>query len=307
MTVDVVTWRRILTAAELIDVADIGSRDSEADLAAALITADAAIETLLGIGAVDLAGADVGERADFRTLLDAAYAKLGLSSAVKRDLRQVHLARIDVTHRGGIPSKETTLRAIRSARDLLQTTQKALGGVAGSAASLPGAVAAAIEAPEIGEQLLLADAALSAGDTGAAADATLRAFEYAQDRCSPPLPRRDRTRGSHIEFDFTDRGQRRQVEELQATVHRAEPWIMASAFGLRPRDVERLHSILGQLIIYDTYPDRSDEVMRGAEPDPESVGWALQTVARVVFRLHELRAFFVGQVPKRLAAPPRRR
>lgn len=309
MTVDIVAWRRVLTSAELIGVAEeIGSRDTEADLAAALITADAAIETLLGIGAVDLAGEDVREKADFRELLDAADKELRLSSTAKRDLRQVHMARIDVTHRGGIPSEETTRRAIRAAGQLLDAIETALGASGGSASSLPAAVAAAIEAPEISEQLLLADRALSAGETEQAADATLRAFEYAQDRAAPPLPTRDWTHTpAGIGLAFKDYDQRRHVEELDDIVRRTEPWLLASAFGLRPRDVERIRVTLGRLIVYDTVPARTDEVMRSTVPDGDSVRWALNTVARVIFRLHELRALHEGPMPAREPAPPRTR
>lgn len=39
MTVDVVAWRRVLTSAEFIAVAEqVGGQDTEVDLAAALIT-----------------------------------------------------------------------------------------------------------------------------------------------------------------------------------------------------------------------------------------------------------------------------
>lgn len=321
MTTDVSSsvLRRWLTALGLIATAEeLVRRGDDTASSTALIAADSAVETLLGV---------MGGWTDESLPLEPKYhqvmerarralevAGLRLPPALQQDLRSVHALRNSVVHHGALAPASEALLACRAARHLLElmplmsayfVAMPTGGGVVTAIASL-------LDAPDLTAQLTAGEAALAGGDATGAADAVARAHTALLRRLEPPLGSPPRDMG------FTDKRALGKagdyIESLRKSLAQIQGWVLASAVGMRPAAYRRLQITMGTHI---QYVGGNDRIARGVDPSLDDARWALTQVAEMAFRLLEQGSIQQGTWddiferrhglrPKRTASAPER-
>ena len=288
--------RRWLTALGLVATAeDVVRRGDDAASSTALIVADSAAETLLGVIGVwtdeslppEPKYHQVMERA--RHAMEAAGLRLPL--ALQQDLRSVHALRNAVVHHGAVAPESEASLACQAARQLLDlmpalsenfVAVPAGGGVAT-------AIAALLDAPDLTALLVAGEAALRRGAATEAADATTRAHTALLFRLDPPLG------APPSELWFTDkRGLGKAGDYLDGigkSLAQIQGWVVASAVGMHPAAYRRLHAIMGTHI---RYMGGNDRIARHSEPTLDDARWALTRLAEMAFRLWQQGALLEG-------------
>lgn len=291
MTTDVPSsvLRRWLTALGLIATAeDVVRRGDDAASSTALIAADSAAETLLGV----MGGWTVDSlplEPKYHQVMDRARhaleaAGLRLPPALQQDLRSVHALRNAVVHHGALAPASEALLACRAARQLLDlmpavsahfVAMPAGGGVVTAIASL-------LDAPDLTAHLAAGEAALATGDATGAADAVARAHTELLFRLEPPLgsPPRD--------MFYTDKRALGKagdyMDGLGKSLAQIQGWVLASAVGMHPAAYRRLQITMGGHI---QYVGGNDRIARSVVPSLDDARWALTQVAEMAFRLLE--------------------
>jgi hypothetical protein len=291
--------RRWLTALGLVATAEeVARRGDDAGNATALIAADSASETVLGIiGSWPPPFVPMPPEPKYHQVLDRAHAAMssvgGLSPALRTNLRSTHGLRNSVVHHGAVaPAREARL-ACESARHLLgllpsvSTAYVALAPGAGIVAG----IAALLDAPDLTEQLTLGEQAVGASDATAAADAAARAHAFLLDRLDPPLS------GGFVvrplgPFEKQEWGRVGEVlDDVDVSLSRIKGWVAASAVGVHPTAYRRFQWITGDHV---QYMDGSVQVHRPEEPSLADARWAVTQVAEMAFRLREAGALLEG-------------
>jgi hypothetical protein len=291
---DRVAVRRWLSAIGLLDTAEgLAARGSDAE---SLIVSQAAAETALGLIA-GLGPKQVALGVRWDPLVDAATTALnaiGMSfpPGLLSQLNTCQALRNGVVHRGSVaPPNEAraSLVVTRRLLDLLPAIGSGFGALP-PGAGLAGAVAALINAPEVQDQLRVAEEAVGGERPADAADAAARALGRALARTAPRLigPRispRDVATGMPVLRDALDQS-RARLSEL-------EQWVVAAVLGIRPRDFARLRGIVGDRI---SLAGGADTVHRTANPSLADAAWAVRQVAEIVYRLQETGALIEGSI-----------
>ncbi len=289
---------RWLTGLSLVQSAEfLVQREADVAAAVALISADAASESLLGlIGSWSgLPHKDRPSRGDLIERATDALAKAGhaLDPGLLVDLRSTHTLRNGVVHHGATATRTEAVRAVRVSRAILDLvpivsarfSRIPLGGGLGSG------VASVIATNDVATQLRAADAALAAGDAAAAMDAAGRALGRLWYFTKPSLEgERSKSERGRARAAYDDPGGRRVIEDIAAVRRRIDgllPWIIGPAVGLQPAEYARLTGVVGWYTLYDTTPLRVDEIHRSGKPTAGEAQWATERVAQVVFRLWE--------------------
>jgi hypothetical protein len=304
-TSDRVALRRWLMCVGILDSASgLASRGSAAE---ALVVADAAAETALWLLA-DWGSAKLGDKTPFGALIEAAIqsgtaAGAELRRPLASQLNAAHGLRNAVVHRGSVAPPDEARAAVEATRELLELLPAVASHFRAvpSGGGLASAVAELIDAPDVQEQLRLADQALRAEDAGAAADAAGRALGRAMARSTPGLGVDDH---GHADLGLMqlrslsgatghDREVLRALERVDARVSDLEKWVLSLAVGGRPVDHTRLGRIVGRRIVYATRPPK-DEMHREAMPHLEDAAWAVRLVAEIVYRMKEVGSMIEG-------------
>ena len=288
--------RRWLTALGLVATAEqVVRRGDDAASSTALIAADSAAETLLGVigGWTDESLPpepkyhQVMERA--RRALEAAG--LRLPPALQQDLRSVHALRNAVIHHGTSAPASEALLACQATRQLLDL----MPAVSAHFVALPPgggvvtAIAALLNAPDLTAQLNAGEAALANHNATEAADAVTRAHTALLSRLEPPLG------NPPEELWFTDKRALGKagdyIDALSKSLAQIQGWVVASAVGMHPAAYRRLQDTMGTHI---RYFGGNDRVARRMEPSLDDARWALTQVAEMAFRLREQGALLEG-------------
>lgn len=297
--------RQWITGVALVLVAeDMAAVGTEPMLVSALVIADTASETLLG--AIANRGDEQPPRNESRQSLTSraenVLARLEprvLLAPVHADLDVGHRTRNDAVHHGAIPSATTVARAIAAARGLLALFPK-IGSAFGAIppeSGLAGALAVLLDragAVAIAGDLRMADERLLAGDASAARRAAAFGLGRALHATRPSLSRAlgpPTTRGRDFGLELrrmgaglpaTDAGERaqRRLDDL-------EPWVIASALGVRPAQLVWLREVVGWASTGDggsTWKHRApDDLATMAD-----LHRALELVAMTILRLWEI-------------------
>jgi hypothetical protein len=289
--------RRWLTALGLVATAEeVLRRGDEAASSTAMIAAVASSETLLGI--IGTWSTKALEREPKHHQLverarDALEARdLRLPAGLEQDLRSTNLLRNAVVHHGAAAPATQALLACRSARrllDLLPAVSSAFGAVP-VGTGIVAAIAGLLDAPDVAEQLLLGEQAVSSGDAVAAADAAARAHGGLLYRLEPQLATRTRHALSYVDKHALGKvGD--VIDELSTNLSQTQGWVLASAMGMHPTSYSRLRQIIGDQTIFI---GGSDLIRRSVDPAIEDARWALVQVAEMAFRLQELGSLIPG-------------
>ncbi len=279
----------LATAEELV------RRGDDAASSMALIAADSAAETVLGVIGGWTEGSlppepkyhQVMERA--RHALEAAGVPLPL--ALQQGLRSAHALRNSVVHHGALAPASEALLACRAARQLLDLMPAMSAHFVGLPAGggVVKAIAALIDAPDLTIQLEAGEDGLAMGDASGAADAVARAHTALLFRLEPPIG------GPPRELSYRDKRSLEAVGEyidgLGKSLAQVQGWVLASAVGMRPVAYRRLQNTMG---IHIRYLGGNDQVSRDVEPSIEDARWALTQVAEMAFRLWEQGALQQG-------------
>ena len=288
--------RRWLTAIGLLGTAEelLGHQDDAAS-STALIAADSATETLLGIIG-SWADGSLPREPKYDQIIERASRALraagkDLPPALQQDLRSVHLLRNAVVHHGALgPASEASL-ACRVARELLDL----VSAVSAQLPTFPAgggilhAIAAVLDAPDLTEQLLAGVAALTEGKATEAADAAARAHTMLLFRMDPPVGEPPREVGPGDKRTLGRVGD--YIDGLGKSLTQVQGWVLASAVGLHPTSYRRLQRTMGRHI---RYIGGNDRILRDAQPSLSDARWALTQVAEMAFRLREQGALIEG-------------
>lgn len=285
---DAALLRRWLTALGLLASAEeLTRRGDEAACSTALVAADSACEAVLGILGTWSALA-LKPEPKYHELLERAIdatnqAGTAMTVGLLSDLRTTRATRNTVMHHGATATPAQAALACQSARRLLDALPavSASFGALQSGSGIVTAIASLFTAPEVTEQLVLGERALSAGDAVGAADAAVRAHTALLFRLDPPIGSRDPVRLSP--FDGKELGRtRKYIEELGETVAELQGWVSAAAMGLGPVTYRRLRKTLGY---HAQFIGGNDAIRREQEPTLEEARQALITVAEMSFRV----------------------
>ena len=296
--VDELIVRRWLTALGLLSNAEeMAARRTSTTSALALIAADTACEAVLAVIA-SWGSPPEKERASFWEYLSTASVVAEahggrLERSLVSTLRSVHQVRDTVVHHGAVPADIDVDRALRAGRRLLGsmsalspifTAMPAGTGVGHGVASL-------IDAPEVADQLRLAERQLSSGSISEALDAAARALDGAITRCRPSLREGPRFL---TQSERNDRDLQAAFDHTRSRLAILERWVFSMALGLLPAEYERLLSIIGERIRYVSGNDRIHR--QQATPTAEDAHWAVGLVAQIVFHLWESRTLVEGDL-----------
>jgi hypothetical protein len=262
--------------------------------ALSLVSADAAVEALLGmIAATGTAPPKDKESFDglhALALKALRHRKQKLPAGLGDRLVQHHHQRNAGLHLGAEIAPEVAERAIRAARELRQLVRQlspVLGLVDDEGAIR--AVGRLTGLPKLIAQMDGADAALKANDSVGALDHAAMALYLLTQRLDPrldPIAFPPAT-GTYQEVDREPAELQRWVESwLEAH----ETWMMALALGMHPAEYRHLLGTVGIPVYYVVGADLRSEVRRAEVPEPAACEAAVLKVADVVFRLWQIDA-----------------
>jgi hypothetical protein len=293
--------RRWLTALGLLVTAEeLLERGDDAASSTALIAADSACETLLGVIG-SWSTKPLPREPKYEELIDRAAdalskARRRLAVALTADLRTSHATRNTVMHHGATATVAQAQLASRCARrlaDLLPAVSSHFGALpAGS--GFVSAIAAMVNAPDVSTQLLAGEEAVRKRDASATADAAARALAAMIRRLDPPISIDDYGYRRMASWDTknTERAVVERLEGLGKTMAEVQGWVAASALGLHPVEVRRLREVIGR---HTWYLGSSEaDVRRVSEPTLDQARAALFQVAELVFRNWELGGLIEG-------------
>ena len=280
--------RQLLVALGLLSDAESSlARRSGPSNASCLITADTAIEAMLGW----LAGFQ-----DSETDIDRSWGKLyaaaeagsrvfgaGINVALGAEIRAVHKIRDSAVHHQLEVTSREAERAVRAGRSLLRITWSKSGDHAPS--TLADAVADIIQCDDVAGCLHSASAALNSARWVEVVDMAAKALSRARRRTEPPLGGARRPTsliGLRIRVG-------NELEELarysELISERLEQWLVPLSLGTSPTVYWRLMDLLGQTRIFGDGREevhRRDQVIGDLEAQ-----WAVEQVAQLIFRLWE--------------------
>jgi hypothetical protein len=299
---------RWLTGLSLVQSAEfLVQREADVTAAVALITADAASESLLGL--IASWSKLTRERGKHDNLIDRAedaLSKVGveIDPGLLSDLRSTHAVRTNVVHDGATAGRTEALRSVRVGRalaDLVPAISRRFAAIP-VGGGLASGVALVIDNVDLAAPLRAADAAVARGAPKEALDAAARALGRAWYFTKPPLEgdrrRHDQGRATASLSDRDARAVIEDIGDIRERVNELLPWILAPAVGLQPAEYDRLVGLLGYHVVYSTYPTAADEVMqRVEEPSLADARWAVERVAQIVFRLWETGALTPRATP----------
>ena len=282
--------RRWLTAIALLGPAEeLAARNDDVSGAAALVAADAACETLLGILASLSLAHESKDGDKFRALIRRASeamdgSGLSMPPGLLADLWLDALQRNAVVHDGATSPPQQAALACANARQLLDLLPavsahfKALP----SSAGIAHAVAALVNAPELASLLVESEDRLHEGDAGGAADAIAEARTHVLYRLDPPLTGRHRRFTSGLRVDQQQREVIEAIEGLREGQSRIQGWVIALALGVHPTTYRRLVDTVGENL-----PTMGSmrNVLRARPPALDDARWAVSEMAGMVFRL----------------------
>jgi hypothetical protein len=286
--------RRWIVALELLLAAESAiQRGGVADATIAVVLADAAAETTLGLAAA-LKGKRPKKPNNHDSLIQAAEDAVAEIDGVEwpshlsADLSAVHKARNIAVHDGGeqpVATAQLAVSAARRALDLLSSASAAFPslpagtGIAGAVASIIGPVRF------VADHLRLAEAALHADDAEAArragAIALAATLELVEPRLGPGR-RSPRAKVQRLRSEARSGVLHESERYVDAAFDRVFAWVVPMALGLRPADYDRMRGTLGPAWSYG----RGDWMVpeHDAMPDAD-LRWAIEMLATVVFRM----------------------
>jgi hypothetical protein len=289
---DAVTIRRWLTALSLASSAeDLSARLSSVTAAAALVSADTASEAIMGILA-DFSGQPSGKRDAHEDLLGrsqdmATQAGSPMTPTLVRSIRLTHSRRNAIVHQGDEAAPRDVEEGLIVVRELLAVLAASIPFLTqlSAGSGVLTAVSTLVDAPELAERLASAD---EVRDWRTALEHASVALAMALGRVVPPLggtrrthmPRLDRDRALDEAFDVTNR-----------RISRLDAWLVPMALGMVPVDYQRLVESIGgatETLDGKWHPRVSKDA---TEADSR---WILDELARVVFRLWEMRSLVGG-------------
>ena len=301
---DAALLRRWLTALGLLHAAEeLAGRGDDAGSSTALIAADSACETLLGIlgswSPKPLPREPKFEELVTRAADAASTAGHPIPVALLSDLRSSHARRNMVVHHGGTATGADAALAADCARKLTELLPKVGTGFGElpPGAGVVSGIASLISAPDLAAHLHAGEAALVAGDAAGVADEAARAFTAILGRLEPSMQTDRRHDHSFALREFGNA--RRAVEELYKSIDAIEGWVLALALGMTPASYRRLRRVIGMHI---RYLGGNDSIHRGTEPNLAEARWALVIVAETAFRMWQLGGLIEGTQDDVMAA-----
>ncbi len=296
---DRVAIRRWLAAVGLLDTAEgLVARGSAAE---SLIVSQAAAETVLGLLA-GWAPEPLPSQPKWDNLMAAgrnAVVAVGgdVPARLIAQLNASQTLRNGVVHRGSVAPQDEARASLAATRELIDLLPEVSAHFAALplGAGLAGAVAQLIDAPDIAEQLIAAEAAVTEEKPGEAADAAARALSMSLGRSEPRLGGTDEAR---VQLGFMrfrssgiDRDLVRTLEQTEERISDLERWVVGAILGIRPVDFGRLQRIVGLRI---QYLGGTDSIHRAQEPALADAAWAVRQVAEIVYRLQETGSLIEG-------------
>lgn len=274
--------RRWLVALELVLAAESVARQSHVSPNVALILADTASETLLGV----ICSVGSPPRSDsWRDLMNAASATVrGLRTKwppeLTTNLQASHQSRNGAVHQGVEHMATTAVTAIAAARallDLLPTVASNIPGIPPGATIVSAVASLVAPAPEVSSRLQAAADALARGESDTAAEEAAIALSQALAQTWPPVD----GRGDRFPDARLDKTIGKALEPLQTQVDWLAAWVVPTALGMDPIQYARLRQVLGRVVRtfggWHVYPE-------GARTQ-DDVRWAVERVADSIFRL----------------------
>ena len=272
-------------------------------LSVALVTADMASEAILGLLAAP-GPKPPPDRATWEDVYEGAIAALkeadsNLPHTLRTRLQRFHRQRNQALHHGSNPSRPDVQAAIETARHLLKlaaATSESLRAF--EEAGPTGAVARLVGIEDIASGLSAAGEHLRAGDIVEAVDQAAFALHHALNRVTPsirplfPLRPNFNYRGRLAGDRNTDRLLALIEKDLQDAfkfvderASRQEAWLLATALGMQPAELDKLRGILGSPLF--TLSDDPPRVHRDGSITltPTDADWALSLTTDIIFRL----------------------
>jgi hypothetical protein len=287
---DPVAVRQWVVCVGLVLEAENAARSgSSIDRAIALITADTAIEAMLGLMSSRVL--DPLDTHSFGTYLKRAAAVSRMPDHDHRELNAIHKIRNGAIHTASGVSADDVLRATSAARRVLDTyvprvlkQTRALGPGRG----LADAVASVIEPHPIAHWLSAAQQAVAKRQGKEALQASARAFVAVKHFATPGLP----STHSHVDgmevarqLGALARGKDTRLEarvnDLSSGVRQLESWVVPIALGLSPPEYQRLQSDLPRLRGEDQIAVWEAE----HDPDLGTATRSLELISTIALRL----------------------
>jgi hypothetical protein len=281
----------VVSVGFVLEAEDASGRGSSVDRAMALITADTAIESVLGL--LSSRVAEPLQSDGYGAYLARAKNVAKLPDRLVREIGAVHKLRNNAVHSAAEVSAADALRGIVSARELLDTyvprvlrQTRALGRGTG----IGHAVASLIPGHPIAARLEAAQAAIAKGDPKQALEQSAFAFDLVKIYTTPELPSdrwsrrrlRSTTFGSRDPIGQALRPVKEAIEAQDDGLTKVEHWIVPLALGMSPAAFAALSQSLP--FVVRTRPPQvqwNDE----ASPDAATARRSIEAVSLLVLRL----------------------
>jgi len=271
--------------------------------ALAMVSADAAVEALLGMIATTSADPP-GDRDSFDVLYEKARkamaaAKVSFPPGLPQRINSSHRQRNVGLHLGSEISPGVALIGVQAARELRSLVRKnstALSVI--DDAGVIRAVGRMTNVKDIETAMNAADAALGEGRVKDAVDQAAIALDIATQRLDPRL-KPEHFEPNVLKYGDSDRRLRDLKDWYDKRFEFHETWMIATAVGLHPVEYRDLKRVLGSV---SWYVGGRIDVRRVEEPDPATAEAAVLTVADVLFRLTQVGAIRVRERWERTAS-----
>jgi hypothetical protein len=225
-----------------------------------------------------------------------------MPAALQERVLRIHRLRNLAVHLGAEPASRMVQSALRTAGELRALAIDTLEALEAFRESGPvQAVATLVSVESISVPLAEAERLLGEDKVSEAADQASIALYATLERVSPRLRSTHYRRPSSLMMGReTSREVTDAVIGLNDRANRLESWILASALGLRPRELRHLQQMLGEPVytMGGPQPRRIDRD-EGIELSRTTVESALLTTADVVYRLWQDDSLILSDEPWR--------